>query len=125
MELEFVCHASVVLRRDPVHLICDPWLTGTAFDDGWALLSEPVFKPEDFSTVTHLWFSHEHPDHFSPRTLAMIPAELRARIAVLFHASLDRKVAQHCEKLGFGQVIELTSGQWHSLGLDFEILCNT
>ena len=54
MEIEFVCHASVVLRRDRVHMICDPWLTGTAFDDGWALLSEPVFKPEDCASVTHL-----------------------------------------------------------------------
>ena len=80
MEIEFVCHTSVVLRQDPVHMICDPWLTGTVFDDGWALLSEPVFKPEDFASITHLWFSHEHPDHFSPRSLAMIPDAPRARI---------------------------------------------
>ena len=125
MDIEFVCHASVVLRRDPVHMICDPWLTGTAFDDGWALLSEPVFKPEDFASITHLWFSHEHPDHFSPRSLAMIPAELRARITVLFHASLDRKVANHCQKLGFADVIELVPGEWRTLAPDFEILCNT
>jgi L-ascorbate metabolism protein UlaG (beta-lactamase superfamily) len=125
MEIEFVCHASVVLRRDPVHMICDPWLTGNAFDDGWALLSEPVFKPEDFASITHLWFSHEHPDHFSPRSLAMIPEELRARITVLFHASLDRKVANHCEKLGFARVIELTPGEWRTLAPDFDVLCDT
>ena len=111
MEIEFVCHASVILRRDPIHMICDPWLTGTAFDDGWALLPEPVFKPEDFASITHLWFSHEHPDHFSPRPLAMIPAALRARITVLFHASLDHKVANHCQKLGFADVIELVPGE--------------
>lgn len=125
MDIEFVCHASVVLRRDPVHMICDPWLTGTAFDDGWALLSEPVFKPDDFASITHLWFSHEHPDHFSPRSLAMIPEALRARITVLFHASLDRKVANHCEKLGFADVIELIPGEWRTLAPGFDILCDT
>ena len=57
MHLEFVCHASVVFRRDPVHLICDPWLTGTAFDDGWALLSDPVFATADFASVTRIWLT--------------------------------------------------------------------
>ncbi|MCC5869653.1 MAG: MBL fold metallo-hydrolase [Gammaproteobacteria bacterium] len=125
MKIEFVAHASVVLRRDPVHLLCDPWLAGTAFDDGWALLAEPVFGPEDFATVTHLWFSHEHPDHFSPRTLAMIPEPVRQQITVLFHESLDRKVALHCEKLGFGRVVELPSGQWQTLAEGFELKCET
>ncbi len=125
MEIEFVCHASVVLRRDSVHLISDPWLVGTAFDNGWALLAEPVFRPEDFASVTHIWFSHEHPDHFSARTLSLIPPAIRSRITVLFHSSLDKKVVQHCEKLGFGRVIELETGQWHTLATGFDILCST
>jgi len=124
MKLEFVCHASVVVRRDTIHLICDPWLAGTAFDNGWALLSEPVFKPEDFASITHIWYSHEHPDHFSPRTLAMIPEELRKNIAVLFHVSDDRKVVEHCEKLGFREIIELRPGEWMDLAPDFAIRCD-
>ncbi|MBT8422438.1 MAG: MBL fold metallo-hydrolase [Gammaproteobacteria bacterium] len=124
MKLEFVCHASVILRRDPVHLICDPWLAGTAFDNGWALLSEPAFTAEDFASITHIWFSHEHPDHFSPRTLAMIPENVRAGISVLFHASEDRKVVEHCKMLGFGDVIELQPGAWTELAPDFEIRCD-
>jgi UDP-MurNAc hydroxylase len=125
MELEFVCHASIIFRRDPVHLLCDPWFAGTAFDDGWALLSDPVFKAEDFASVTHLWYSHEHPDHFSPRTLALIPEELRDQITVMFHASDDRKIIEHCEKLGFSKIMELQTGQWVELAADFEIRCDT
>jgi len=124
MQLEFVGHASVLLRRDPVHLLCDPWLDGAVFDNGWALLSAPVFRPEDFASVTHLWFSHEHPDHFNVRTLNMIPEPLRARITVLFHASADRKVVKHCEKMGFGKIIELEPGQWLSLAPGFDIRCD-
>ena len=125
LELEFVCHASVILRRDPVHLICDPWLTGTAFDDGWALLAEPVFSAEDFHSITHIWYSHEHPDHFSPRTLAMIPEAERDRITVLFHASNDKKVVEFCTKLGFSQVQEMHSGEWLELAPGFNIRCDT
>lgn len=124
MEIEFVCHASVILRRGPVHLLCDPWLSGTAFDDGWALLSEPHFKAQDFASVTHLWYSHEHPDHFSPRTLAMIPEELRQQITVMFHASEDKKVVDYCAQLGFGKTLELHSGEWVKLAPDFEIRCD-
>lgn len=125
MKIEFVCHASVVLRRDPVHLLCDPWLAGTAFDNGWALLSEPVFKAEDFASITHIWYSHEHPDHFSPRTLAMVPEELRDKITVLFHTSDDRKVVDFCAEFGFSKVQELQSGEWVKLAPDFEIRCDT
>ena len=104
MQLEFVGHASVLLHHDPVHLLCDPWLDGAVFDNGWALLSPPAFRPEDFASVTHLWFSHEHPDHFNVRTLNSIPAAVRAKMTVLFHASADRKVVKHCEKMGFGKM---------------------
>ena len=38
MKLEFVNHASYVLESGGVRLLCDPWLEGTAFNDGWALL---------------------------------------------------------------------------------------
>jgi len=123
MQIEFVCHASVVLRRDPIHLICDPWLLGTV-EDGWALLPEPKFKAQDFASITHIWFSHQHPDHFNPRTLAMIPEAVRKGIAVMFHHSLDGEMAGHCRKLGFGEVVELQEGQWQPLAPGFALLCD-
>ncbi len=125
MQIEFVGHASVVLRRGPIHLLVDPWLEGRVFDDGWALLSRPVFGPADFDSITHLWFSHEHPDHFHPRTLAAIPEAARRRIQVLFHPSGDGKVVEHCRGLGFGEVRELPLGCWQSLGAGFEVFVDT
>src|SRR6185503_20468212 len=72
MRLEFVNHSSYVLASSGVRLLCDPWLEGTAFNDGWALLAPSTFSYEDFAGITHLWFSHEHPDHFSPSNLRKI-----------------------------------------------------
>jgi hypothetical protein len=124
MNLEFVCHASVILHSGEVTLLTDPWLTGTCFDSGWGLLSEPVIDRERFQTITHIWISHEHPDHFSPRSLGLIPPEARADIIVLFHQSADRKVATYCQKMGFKDVVELTPGAWLELGHDFTIRCD-
>jgi hypothetical protein len=125
MQIEFVGHSSVVFRDGPVHLLCDPWLTGAIFDDGWGLLSEPVFGADDFSSITHIWYSHEHPDHFSPKTLEMIPADVRKRITVLFHHSKDRKIIRHCSQLGFAAVQELPLAQWVNLAPGFDLLCDT
>lgn len=124
MIVEFVTHASVIYRRGPVQLICDPWLTGTAFDDGWALLSPPVFKPEDFAGITHIWFSHEHPDHFSPRSLSSIPEALRRNITVMYHSSDDGKIREFCTGLGFRDFLELSGDRTFVLDQGFEIVCD-
>ena len=122
MLIEFVNHASLILTHECVRLLCDPWLAGTAFNEGWALLSASAFTPADFKGVTHIWYSHEHPDHFSPRVLAEIPEAARPRIEVLFHESDDEKVLRHCQALGFG-TRELPAGQRVALGPDFHVRC--
>ena len=123
MQLEWVNHASVVVGDRGVRLISDPWLDGTAFDDGWGLLSETAFPYERFETITHLWFSHEHPDHFSPANIRAIPPEIRARIVVLFQKTFDRKIVSFCRAQGFADVIELRRRRWHELAPGFEVLC--
>mgnify|MGYP003655807813 FL=1 len=67
MQIEFVNHASVLMTHGQVGLLSDPWYSGPAFHKGWRLLVE---TPEDkiaalLPRVTHIWISHEHPDHFS------------------------------------------------------------
>jgi hypothetical protein len=123
VRIEFVNHSSFVVRSGEVSLLCDPWIEGTAFNDGWALISPTRFGYDDFAGVTHLWFSHEHPDHFAPANLRKIPAAVRSRIRVLYQETLDHKVVDHCRKLGFGDVQELPLGSWVTLGSDFAVLC--
>jgi L-ascorbate metabolism protein UlaG (beta-lactamase superfamily) len=64
MEIEFVNHSSFVVRHENIVLMIDPWLEGRVFNNGWELLAKTTFGFEDFASVTHIWFSHEHPDHF-------------------------------------------------------------
>ena len=72
MKLKWINHASYLVSHNDVAIICDPWLSGDAFDHGWSLLSETKFQASDFAEVTHIWFSHEHPDHFSPPNLKLL-----------------------------------------------------
>src|SRR3982750_30517 len=104
MEIEWVNHASFIIGYDGMRLICDPWLEGTAFANGWALLSTTVFSFEAFKSLPHIWFSHEHPDHFSPPNINKIPKEYKKNITVLFQATVDRKVPEYCNKAGFKEV---------------------
>jgi len=53
-QIIFVNHASIIIDSGPVRLITDPWLFGTAFDNGWAAISKSVFQIDDFEEVTHI-----------------------------------------------------------------------
>ncbi|HYK66081.1 MAG TPA: MBL fold metallo-hydrolase, partial [Patescibacteria group bacterium] len=112
---QWVNHAGFIFDYDNVRLLCDPWMDGTAFNNGWALLSDTRFRYDEFDTITHIWFSHEHPDHFSPPNLRRIPEQARPRITILFQQTLDRKVIRYCEGLGFGRVVELLPNSWVDL----------
>jgi len=123
MKIEFVNHASFILESGDVRLITDPWLEGTCFNDGWGLLSPTALKYEEFGSITHLWFSHEHPDHFHPPSLRKIPEAARRNITVLFQATGDRKVVDFCRIMKFKDVIEMPSGKAFDLGSGVQITC--
>ena len=79
MLIEFVNHASLLVSAGDVRLLSDPWLEGKVFHDGWALTAPTAMTFDDFKNVTHIWFSHEHPDHFLPDNLKKIPEAHRRR----------------------------------------------
>lgn len=124
MKFTFVNHASFILEYKNVRLITDPWLEFTAFDNGWALHSKTRLAYDDFKDITHIWFSHEHPDHFSPPVIKKIPEQYRASITVLYQETIDRKVVDFCKKAGFKNVIELPVNKYYSITDGLECLCN-
>jgi UDP-MurNAc hydroxylase len=121
MLIRWVNHASFIVETERARLICDPWLEGTAFNDGWRLLSPTKFSYNDFRDITHIWFSHEHPDHFAPPNLRKIPDEYRRQITVLFHWTKDKRVIKLCKDFGF-QTQEMPDGERVSVE-DMELIC--
>lgn len=120
--MKWVNHASYTIKYKSIHLIVDPWLFGSAFNDGWDLLVESKFTIQDFENITHIWFSHEHPDHFSPPVISNIPEKTRKRITVLFQETNDKRIVNFCKTLSFN-VKELTHGEKYSLEENFTITC--
>ncbi len=120
--LLWVNHASFVFSYGGVRLITDPWLFGSAFHNGWDLLCQTEFTLADFRDITHVWFSHEHPDHFVPAVLQQIPVEIRRTITVLFQETNDQKVVNYCRSLEF-QIQELPHHGWHPLSPTVRVMC--
>lgn len=119
--VEWVNHAGFVLRGAHAALLVDPWLSGSAFNDGWDLLVPSVFTPSDVANVTHIWFSHEHPDHFAPAVLRQVPEPVRAVTEVLFQVTPDHRVVESCRRLGFA-VRELPDLERYELAEGFEVM---
>lgn len=92
MEITWVNHASFILSHNLIKLICDPWIEYNAFDNGWSLLSKSQINYNDFKDITHIWFSHEHPDHFSPPCLVKIPEKHRNKITILFQKQETKRL---------------------------------
>ncbi|HEY4368347.1 MAG TPA: MBL fold metallo-hydrolase [Steroidobacteraceae bacterium] len=122
MRIDFVNHASLIVSAGDVRLISDPWLEGKVFHDGWGLTARSAMAFDDFKDITHIWFSHEHPDHFNPDNLKKIPEAHRRAIHVLYQETKDKKVIKFCQKLGFKQVTELPPRTWIQLGEQMQIL---
>lgn len=115
-------HASVLVEAGPYRIASDPWYRGRAFNDGWDVHPAPVWEPASLAEATHLWISHEHPDHLSIPTLKAIPEEVRAGLTVLFQRSWSSEVVGFLEKLGFGRLVEIEHGEKLSLGHGVSIM---
>lgn len=99
MNFKFVNHASLIIDVGSVKIITDPWLNSTAFNDGWSLLVKSA--PVNWDEITHIWISHEHPDHFHVPSLKSIPIEAKNKIIVLYQKTTDRKVRNWLTANGF------------------------
>ena len=85
----------------------DPWTEGASFNNGWDLLC--ASGNINYNALTHVWISHEHPDHFSVSDIKKIICE-SPDVIFLFQSTKDERVANFIQKLG-GKVIELSDDE--------------
>jgi UDP-MurNAc hydroxylase len=123
--LQFVNHASILVKHGDISLLSDPWYQGDAFHKGWNLIHE--LQDEEITSllddVTHLWISHEHPDHFSIGFFKKFGAKLKSNnIQILFQNTNDKRVEGFLFKSGYNlKIIDFNC--WITLANDFEVLC--
>jgi L-ascorbate metabolism protein UlaG (beta-lactamase superfamily) len=106
MRIDYLNHASVLVRTDGVALLSDPWLEGTAFSGGWGLRYANPDALDCAAEASHLWISHWHSDHLHPATLARL-AQRNPRIVVLANVSANFSMVDRMRGVGFDNVVPL------------------
>lgn len=102
MDITLINHACARITCNGVGILCDPWLDGPVFNEGWDLLiPTPLGVSEIMDRVTHIWISHEHPDHFSPGFFSTIAPNYRDKVQILFQHTRDRRVVKFLAAKGF------------------------
>lgn len=125
-QFTFVNHASFIVQNDSAVLLVDPWVEGSAFNNGWSLLDRStgnaalVARINELALPVFIWISHEHPDHFSISFIKLLQAQARVRITFLYQQTLDGRVVAFLRKQGF-TVIECAPGTPVVLGHDMRI----
>ena len=124
--LTFVNHACFQVRNDSALLLIDPWLEGPAFNNGWSLIDQSTSNSAMVGQLNraglpiYIWFSHEHPDHFSISFIKKFKEDFRGTATFLFRHTLDKRVVGFLRRNGF-EVKECEEGKPVALGPDMRI----
>lgn len=100
--IQFINHASVIIKGGKISVLSDPWYQGDAFHKGWNLLCETSDDQaiDVLNKITHIWISHEHPDHFSIPFFKKFSKQINERkIKILFQETKDKRVVQFLKNL--------------------------
>lgn len=122
-EIEFINHSSVLISNDEVGLLSDPWYQGDAFHRGWNLLHELNDNEiqELLDRTTHIWISHEHPDHFSISFFNTFGEIIKEKgIEILFQKTTDKRVESFLKVKKFNVRI-LETNEWIKIGNNCKI----
>jgi UDP-MurNAc hydroxylase len=123
VKIRFVSHASFSVENHGTTLLCDPWLFGGAFNNGWALLSPAAEVP--WEKIDYIWISHQHPDHLHFPTLKSIDPKHRRRMTVLYQKHSSQRIPKVLRGLGYSSVQELSLNTWTSLRGGVEVMCGS
>jgi len=116
MQIEFINHASVKFYTNDAIILTDPWYEGYAFDSGWDLIyTSKEMETRALEDVTHIWISHEHPDHFVPAFFKNLSESIKSKIEILFQETKDQRVAKFLQAQNF-RVREIKPGKIHNIG---------
>ena len=108
-KIKLVSHACVFINLGEIKLLTDPWLFGECFNDGWSLKNRNTGKEnisqKEIDKITHIWISHEHPDHFHFPSLKYIISQSKnpSNIEILCKQDLrtEQDILKTLKSIGF------------------------
>ena len=125
--LKFLNHASYMYESNDFIFICDPWLEGTAFNNGWQLLDQSTSNDDLLSYLVAkkkpvcIWYSHEHSDHFAVPFLKKL-SKTQIQTQFVFQTTHDSRIVDYLKKSEFsvsvlqdGERFNITDDSWISI----------
>lgn len=125
--LQFLNHASYKCETDEFIILCDPWLEGSAFNNGWALLDNSTKNDQLIDELSasrkkiFIWYSHEHSDHFAIPFLKKLKSA-RPDTKFFFQKTEDDRVVSYLRSNDFnikvlkdGEIENLSKTSWISI----------
>ena len=113
-QLRFLNHACFKITCRETTVSCDPWLFGSAFNNGWRLLVEDETLASVAASSKFIWLSHEHPDHFS---IEFFKRYQPRQSKILFQRTHDQRVISYFRNSGY-EAIEIGPSDAYKLSAD-------
>ena len=120
MRIDYLNHASVIIKSGEQSLLCDPWFSGTAFAGGWGLQYDNPDALQKARSCSHLWISHFHPDHLHVPTLKQLAA-LSPKITALANDSVNFRMNEVLQGAGFTNILPLYERRMVTLPSDIKV----
>jgi len=98
--IKLINHACLSVETEKNLILFDPWFFGKIFNNSWSLLKETKLNSLNLSNLTHIFISHEHPDHLHFPTLKSI-SELKKGVNLIFPYRKDLTVKRILEGYGY------------------------
>ena len=121
--IQFINHASIIISDNENAILTDPWYSGSIFNKGWNLICDTSDDEIEklINKITHIWISHEHPDHFSPAFFIKFKKLIIDRkIKILFQYTRDKRVVNFLKSKHL-DVIEIKNNEQFCINSKFHL----
>lgn len=106
VDIRLLSHACVETKIQGLNILTDPWLDGPAFYGAW--VQYPKFKVDiPVLDVDVILITHEHSDHFHPRSLKQFNRDVR----IVFPSFPNARIEGVLNEMGFKNIVSLPFGQ--------------
>jgi hypothetical protein len=109
MRVDFIGHATLLIRHGNLSLLTDPWWSGPAYRDQWYPYPIPVPERYDLKQVGGVYISHSHEDHLHAPTLRALLAAAPHALAII-PQRYDTHMRDYVKRIGFRHIKEAGSG---------------